>query len=540
MAIFLALTTCFVLVPLGAFVVDIGMQRVGRSDAQAMADTSAMDMGRLLASGGVPTDALAKAAAQRSAGAVGDSLTVSVHLGTINSANFASAQAPVGQGRGCGSTTYDSYFSSASAGDATAVLVVVKTRVGYSIHTGSGWVCRSALAKAAPIACFKLGSYAAAVHSGDSTVLGPLLGALGSGIDTSVLSYQGLANTQLSLQGLATSLSAGSPTELLGTTVTLNNFYVAVVDALRAQGDTADANVLDALRVHLSAISAATPVKVSDLLSLTSTDNSALTGTVNALDLVTGAATIADGTSFISVPGLNVNLAGITQATTKLKVVEPPKIGCGRPNSSTATADTAQTQLDITASVLGGLPKVLGLGVSAGPIDIQVDAAQAHGQLTGVDCSSTPKSMTVAVTPSLLPATITIPITVSAPLLGSLNLTAVVTTVPTSPSSTTVTLKVPDNLYTPVSTGTGNLNVNSTNATITANGSTGLLGLLGITLSALINALNTSIVSTLESTLITPLLNSVSALLQTALGTSLAGADAFAESISCANPALAG
>ena len=137
-------------------------------------------------------------------------------------------------------------------------------------------------------------------------------------------------------------------------------------------------------------------MKVSDLLSLTSTDNSALTGTVNALDLVTGAATIADGTSFISVPGLNVNLAGITQATTKLKVVEPPKIGCGRPNSSTATADTAQTQLDITASVLGGLPKVLGLGVSAGPIDIQVDAAQAHGQLTGVDCSSTPKSMTVA------------------------------------------------------------------------------------------------------------------------------------------------
>jgi len=540
MAIFLALTTCFVLVPLGALVVDIGVQRVGRSDAQAMADTSAMDMARLLASGGVPTDALAKQAAERSTGAVGGSLTVAVHLGTIDSASFASAQVPIGQARGCGSTTYDDYFGSATAGDATAVLVVVRTLVDYSIHSGSGWVCRSALAKAAPIACFKLGSYAAAVHSGNSTVLGPLLGALGSGIDTSVVSYQGLASTQLSLQGLATSLSAGTPTELLGTSVTLNDFYVAVIGALKAQGDTADANVLDALRIHLSAISSNTPVKVSDLLNLTSTDNTALSGTINALDLVTGAATIADGSSFISVPGLNVSLAGITQATTKLKVIDSAKIGCGRPNSAAAAADTAQTQLEITASVLSGLPKVLGLGVSAGPIVINVDAAQAHGQLTGVDCSTTPKSMTVAVTPSLLPATITIPITVSGGLLGSLNLTAVVTTVPASPSSTTLTLKVPDNLYSPISTGTGNLNVNSTNAVITANGSTGLLGLIGITLAGLVSALNTSIVSTLESTLVTPVLDSVSSLLQTALGTSLAGADAFAESIGCSNPTLAG
>jgi uncharacterized membrane protein len=510
---------------------------VARRDAQALADQAALDSARALANGTTTESELQTVASNsigRADGYVGKSAPeVHVYTGKLGS-TFTSDQS-----YGCdGSPTDNGYFTpTTDAPD--AVLVTVANHVDFNIAGGSGPVCRSAIARAQAIACFKLGSYAAAVHSGNSSVLGPILSPLGAGIDTSVLSYQGLANTQLSLAGLAARLGAGTPQQLLDSTVTLNTFYVAVVNALKDQGDTADAAVLEALRVKLSGAAAGNVIKISDLLSLSQNDDSALGASLNAFDLIFGAAAIANGQNFVAVPGLNVDLAGITKATTSLSVVEPPRRGCGTPGDPAASADTGQVKLDVTASVLSSLPKVLGLGVTAGPIDIQVQAAQAHGQLTSVTCAD-PKSMKVTVTPSLLPATITIPITVSAPVLGTLKLTATVTTNPASPSNSTVTVKYPDNLYTGVSTGSGNLNVASANIGITANGSTGLLGLLGITLGGLIDGLTSSIVSPLLSTLVAPVLTSVSGLLETALGVTLAGADAFADWVDCSHPVLVG
>ena len=46
MAITLALVTCFILVPLSAVVVDIGMMRVARGDMQAVADVVALVRGQ--------------------------------------------------------------------------------------------------------------------------------------------------------------------------------------------------------------------------------------------------------------------------------------------------------------------------------------------------------------------------------------------------------------------------------------------------------------------------------------------------------------
>jgi uncharacterized membrane protein len=536
-AIMMALVICFVMLPLGALAVDIGQQRIARRDAQALADQAALDAARALANGTTGESDLRTVATSsigRAKGYVGKTApVVHVFTGKLGS-TFTSDQS-----YGCdGSPTDNGYFAPTTQ-DPDAVLVTVANAVDFNLMGGSGGVCRSAIARAQAIACFKLGSYAAAVHTGNSAVLGPLLSPLGAGIDTSVLSYQGLADTDLSLASLATHLNAGSPQQLLDTSTTLNTFYVAVVNALKDQGDTADAAVLDALRLKLSAVAAGTIVKVSDLVSLSQNDGSALGASLNALDLVMGGAAIANGQNFVAVPGLNVDLLGLTHATTKLSVVEPPQLGCGTPGDPDAAADTGQVKLNVTASVLSSLPKVLGLGVSAGPISIDVQAAQAHGRLTAVTCTD-PKSMKVAVTPNLLPATIKIPITVSGGLLGSINLTATVTTSPTSPSVTTVTVKDPDNLFTGVSTGSGNLDVAGANIHIDANGSTGLLGLLGITLSGLIDALTSGIVGPLLSTLVGPLLDAVSGLLQSALGVSLAGAEAFADSVDCTHPELVG
>jgi uncharacterized membrane protein len=365
-AIFVAIITCFVVIPVSAVAVDLGMQRVARRDMQSLADVVALDLSRQLdgrtaatiTSASPSLQTLADRSRLRNASAIGSGTTVTPVLGTTDAAGVFTAVS--------GATV------------PTAVMVTAHTSVGFVFISGSGQATRTAIAAPTAVACFKLGSFAASIKTGGSTVLGPLLGGLGSGIDLSVLSYQGLASTQVTLGALALALGAGTPTELVNTTVRLDTFYAAVAQALTAQGDTADAAVLNAVKVKLSGAAASTPINVGDLLSVTQGNQSALGLGINAADLIMGAASVADGGSFLSIPGLNVNLPGVTSATTSLKVIEPPKEGCGRANDSRAAADTAQVSLQLSASVLQSFPKVLGLlSVSAGPISLAVQTAHS-------------------------------------------------------------------------------------------------------------------------------------------------------------------
>lgn len=556
-AIMMALIICFVVVPLGAFAVDIGMQRIARRDVQAIADTAALDAGRALSGcatvGGVAQtqaqiDSCLTTAAQTSAhldqGAIGAGApTVVAKAGYVDpSGTWASDQS-----RGCsGASSVTGYvtYPVPAGKTANAAVVSVSNTVDFGLAKAMGFsqggVCRSSVSQASDLACFRLGSYAVSINAGNSTVLGPLLGALGSGINTSALSYEGLASTQLSVAGLQTALGAGSYDQLLATQTTLSGFYVAMITALTNQGDTADAAVLSALKVKLSAATGSTPITVGDLLGASLGGGSAAGLTLNALDLVAGAAEFANGTNFVSVPGLNVNLPGVVNATTTLAVIAHPKLACGLPMQ--ASADTAQVGLKVTASVLTALPNILGLGVSAGPITLDLKTAQGHGVLASVSCASTPTSMKVTVANNLLPARITVPLTVSAGLLGSMSLTATIDTSPTSPSSQTVTLALPDNVATPVATGgsTSNLNLSTAAVAISPDGSTGLLGLVGITLTSLTSTLTSATIPLIESAVITPLLSNLSSLLESALGLSLAGSDVYADSVACGSPKLVG
>lgn len=529
-AVFVAILMAVVIPTTSAFVLDLGMQRVARSDMQSLADVVALDLsreldGRTAAQLSAVGQTLANASRDRNQSVIGYSSnvpSVTPTWGTVDaSGNFTAVT---------GSSV------------PTAVKVTAATSVGFAFgaftHVQAGAATRAATATSESGACFKLGSFAAALKSNNSALLGPLLGSLGGSVSTSLVGYQGLATAQVTLGDLATALNAGTPSQLLSTTVTLNDFYVAMVSALKSEGDTADASILESLRLALGSGAAEQPITVGNLLDLSQGDDTALALGVNVFDLVAGSASIANGTNFLSVPGLQVNLAGLTKADVSLYVIEAPKTGCGKPNDSNAAADTAQVKLKISASVLSSLPKVLGLGVSAGPISIELQTAEAHGELTATSCSD--KSMDVSVSTQLVPATITIPITVDGGILGSMNLTAVATTVPSDPSSTSLHLVVPDNVNTAVSTGSGNLNVTSASVSISPAGSTGLLGLVGVTLSRLVNELNTNIVATLLSTTVKPLLDTLSTTLKSALGVTLAGADGYAVSVMCGIPRLVG
>ena len=88
----------------------------------------------------------------------------------------------------------------------------------YAVVDGSGDVTRTAYAIASNSACYRLGTFVAAIRSGDSTVLGPLNYLLG--VNLGLVSYQGLADADVTLADLAATSTIGSPTQLLTGTVT--------------------------------------------------------------------------------------------------------------------------------------------------------------------------------------------------------------------------------------------------------------------------------------------------------------------------------
>lgn len=532
-ALFVALLMTVVL-GITALTVDIGQQRVGRADMQSLADMVALDMAReitgkkfstydVTALNAARDQSVARNLAKKSSGVIGKDATVAYRLGTTSSAGFQPA---------------------AATDVPTAVEVTASTSVDFTFAPGSGGASRSAVAVADVGACFSIGSYAAAIRSGDSGLLSPLLGLLGSNIDANVASYQGLANAQVTLQELATSLNVGTVDALANASVTLENFYIAVVSALQRQGDTAAASALQAIVLKLGPVGNQL-VRVGNLVSLDTANEAGLALAANAFDLVASSAFLANGSSGISVPALAVADPALTGVAATASIVQKPQTGCGRVD--VATAESSQVALTLTGGVrttavpaVSGLLESLGLTVDVGAATVVAHVARSTGLLTAANCRS-PQSLAVDVTSNLLPVTLTLPLTLSAGFLGTIQLTATVTTVPSQPGVTSVLLGIPDSYEDPVSGTGGALNLSTLAVSTTANGSTGLLAVLGVTLSALANSVESVIVRPLASSIIAPLETLLTGPLSSLLGLRLAGTDLWSVPVpQCAEPSLRG
>lgn len=334
-AVIVALLMSLVLVGSAAFAVDIGVQRTARRDMQAIADVVALDLSRQLdgrtrsALAPVMDAQMAKSLA-RNAGSVGTTPRLTWDLGRLENNVFT----PV-----------------TSSGVPTAVKVVARTDVGFAfggvLGTSSGGAARTAISQASMGACFSVGSYAARINLGDGYILGPLLSALGTNIPITVLDAQGLAGIDVKLIDLVgTNLVAGGFDQLLSSSVTVGRFYLALAQAIGAQGGNA-AQV--ALLNRLATVGAKdVVVRVADIVGLDTTGAAGLDAVVNLFDLVAATAFVANGTNAVSVPNLNVNVAGLSTLTAKLTVAQRPTLVCGRPN--VVVGRSSQVDLDIPAT----------------------------------------------------------------------------------------------------------------------------------------------------------------------------------------------
>ena len=512
-----------VLLAAAAFAVDLGMQRVLARDLQGTADVVALDLARRL-------DAGTRADVENlwHSGPLDASLDRNTdNVGAIE-------QVDVEAGR----LAADGSFTSIATSEVPdAVRVTIAGRVPFAFTAGfggpaSGPATRSAVATANGLrpgapgsACIRLGSFALGLDSSSSPLLDPILGGA---LNTTLVGYAGLADATITLGDLAAELVAGTPQELAATDVTLGDLYAATADVLRNGGDTAHAALLDGIvTTSVSSVS----IALGDLLAVGQAGTAALAAHVNVLDLVTGAAFVANGTNAIAVPGLGVTVPGVAGLSASLRVTQGPVLAC-----DDSVAETSQVQLTL-GGTLTGLPLV----VANPSFAMTLDLATARAGIIDIDCTANPPgSLDVnvhdrSVARQSLATSMQVSVTV-VPLLDIrlLDLSVVAGTAPSTAPPTVVTVDTTtfsDGMTAPRSSGPGSIGLTplsvSTNVTIAGLPVSALLAPL---LSPLVGALNSTI-GALDHAIVTQIAPQ--------LGMTVAGADVWAlDAPTCAQPVL--
>lgn len=518
-AIIVAITSVLIL-GAAAFTVDLGMQRVVRSDMQSVADTASLDMARALARGTAPGTA-----------AWTDALSVSISADT-STLGHATAM-PTGWTAGtavcntklCAEATpgyldADSQFTttapaSASAYGAVRVTTVAAVNRGLGNVLGSGDLPASRAAVATsqlPDACYKVGSYALDLATNKS-VLAPLIGDAAA---ARVLSSSGIASAKVPLLGLLPELGIGTPDALAtAPDITVGRLLDASVAALNKQGDTASvstASQLGLLKTDLAASNLlGRSFSLAKLVDLGQGNMSALNANLEVLDLLTGGLEIANGSNAINLPDAKLDLGALGSLTASLTIVKPPVVGC---NGGVATA--AQGTIDLKGSLT-----VAGLATLKN-VDLAVSLANASAvNDTSLPCATSVLNLSVS---NQTLANVRLTADVYA-LFGLLQLATIDTGAPQSVPASSYPLPIPGSYTSPVIAGSGTLGLSLSGASVK------LLGVLDA--GALVSALS-------------PLVTGVSSLLtQTllpALGITTAGADLWAlpPTPTCGGPKLVG
>ncbi|KAA5847331.1 hypothetical protein F2A37_02955 [Pseudomonas chlororaphis] len=315
-------------------VVDSGRLYLDQRELQRVADNAALEA---VARGGncqagLSAAAFARESATRNGFAVGDDRPLIATCGSLQT----------------GADNLRTFSPNAS--QASAIRVVVSDRVPTSIALGvtnlfsdnpvSATTSLSATAVAAqpkpPLAQLTIRSTLV-----DLNLLNGALGGLaGSAINVSLLGWQGLVDTDISLLSYLNQLaidlnvSAGNYSELLDVDTDITQLLQTAISVAERNGATLE--VLTALGSIKAAAINTVPVKLGDLLKLqTGTADAGLDANVQLLSLVEAFLQLASSQSAAAVE-LPVSVLGLAGVTTRVKIVSPPEFAIGNPELAAA------------------------------------------------------------------------------------------------------------------------------------------------------------------------------------------------------------
>lgn len=259
-------------------------------------------------------------------------------------------------------------------------------------------------------ACVSAGPRLASVDSTQSPVLNLLFGALlpGTSLNLSVADWNNLAGANINLNALLTQLNGGvvvsDPSQVLNANITLGQLRAALVQVLQADGQTAAANVLNALPLGVAGTTG--NIRLADLLQIALPTGSLATVRLNVLDLLTGGVQLYNFRNVLTTPTpITVNTAalglnGVTNVRLWLQVIEPPVYTCGTVGAAFhSAAIRIKLDLDLVQGIntgtlsatLNGL-NLLGVSLSNTSISADVlhlqlyaDVARAEGSISAVN-----------------------------------------------------------------------------------------------------------------------------------------------------------
>lgn len=575
-----------VLVPSAAIAVDLGMLRVVRRDMQALADVVALDLVRLVDGrtaaqihggyNGLPTltAELAKSV-DRNADVLGDPPQVTVKLAFMDPSThqLETMVDPGGQ-----------LLTKEATGAQVPNALEVRAQGGidFAFAPGRGTPTRTAVAVPAPSTCFRLGSFALSATTGESELLVSTMPGLvnNSTLSATAVGYQGLGALEVDLLDLVgvSSLGVGTPDALLELGgLTLGQFYAAVASAAQANGaPAAEVTLLHQLSTKANLTS---HIAIRDILDIAAGDTAALAASFNVLDLVVGAAYAANGSSAIGIPGLAVQLPGLTSLTASLSVLDEPRLACGRVGTTKAqtgqVALSLDTSLDVNETV--SQPLLAGSLLVRTRTSTELLLAKAEGTLSSIVCGnatlvSNAEGIDVEVQSSLastirteegVTITGTLDLRQDVPLLGVIKVATITldntfNAIPAETTQGTATGTIsfrhpPDEYDTPKSYGSG-IVLNHLSPPLATSGgqvhvaflpgygSSGLVDVSAVTgLSSLLTNLLTAATSSVNGLVVDQLNGVVTPALARQVGVKVGGADLFAlPRPSCNDPALAG
>jgi uncharacterized membrane protein len=387
-AIVLALVSCFVLIPLAALAVDIGVQRVARTDMQSLADMVALDLARGLdgkttaaqwAAKSPSLQQRAEASRDRNDTTVGHPPTVVAEVGTFDALTETFTPLP---------STSDVVPNAVRVGASTEVDFYFASGTGGA-GAGSGGTGATAIAQASTTACFQLGSWAATLNPSASTLFGDMLKPLLGSSTLTAVGYNGLATTRLSLLDLVKTdyIGVGTVNDLLTmNNLTVAKLYRASAQVLAAQGKTAQAQVFN---VAAASVVAAATIDAGKLFGLSTSSDAALQTQFNALDILLGAAFLANGTNALDVDNLQTSLASVGVTSSTLKIIERPQRACDQGEAQTAQASlVSQAQVQVPSNpVYNSGGSTLRLVDNKINLGVNLNLAGAKGHLTSIACN---------------------------------------------------------------------------------------------------------------------------------------------------------
>lgn len=358
-----------------------------------------------------------------------------------------------------------------------------------------------AVSRADPaIAAFSAGSFAASIDTEDSVLLNALLGnVLGSAVDLDLVSYQGIAATNVTLNDLLTaSGQVGGLDSLLTTSLGLNDLLSLYALAVSNSG-TADVDAVAGMQELASVAANTTSLTLGQVLNVTTPDAEAAGKVgVNLMSLLTTTVLIANGNNAISMP-LGVTVPGVASVTGQINVIQPPQMVIGPAGDGVTMCTTLETA-QVSAEV-GTVVSVLGVELNLG---LSAEVADGSAGLGTVTTSGDKTNVTIQASPGIASLSLhkfndTSPATIRLAGLPIANLTLDLPVQPAAAQDVVfyVTHPVADNLP---QTQT----VSSPLGDSLANAMTG--GVINVDPLGLGGILNAALINTVVSSVVTPLL----------------------------------